>query len=262
MTQWYKLDSLKLTYAEYWRFSKSLQNFLDIIFLKWIGKRIDFKQARPKLDGLIRCDVSEFGEKASMVKELISDTEMCGFRFQFCYKTQSLGISQVCSATLLSDDGLILAQVNFCRTQLGAITNTILSFNCVSRRKDNGTLCTIDQPKLFDLPPWDERRHMIGAQPKQIIERHRSWIRTASHEIVPTAKEELEDLLVEFENRHLDFYITRGLFVPMKDYEVETLKISLKPYVEKPCAATPESKLHKRPSRTKRSVSQWMSPWN
>ena len=224
MTQWYKRNSLKLTYAEYWRVAPNLRRFLYVSYLKATGRPLDFKHGLSKLDHLIRCDISDFGSNASKVNDFLGEASAHGFQFQFCYTIPQIGMVSSCSVAMLSEDGRIVAQPMFAQANHGQVPRVDVLFNCISRREDGNIVCTTDQPRKFNSAPFYDTQRLVGGTPKEIIALHRKRLNAYKFPILPIAKSELEPYIVSINNKVIDYWIDCGLAVPMTDEEVLALQ--------------------------------------
>lgn len=224
MTTFYRVDSRKLTFAEYWRMSPDVFSFLVAAGLKVIGLPIRFSFAIPRPDKLFVVEFDELPAAArNGMKRALRDAERAGLRLAFCHRLAVPERHRLGAAAVLLDDARQTA-FSVIYAQHGAQRECQLS--AVSRFADDTLACTTTIKKTMVPVPGSDVDRYPGADPAAIYDRHRAHLeRLAGQGLVPVLLDEhrLPDFVHECEVRYVDFHIGRGVFVPMTDDELDAL---------------------------------------
>ena len=223
--QYYKINSRKVTYAEYWRLSPGLGFFVAAI-AKLFHQPINFKSGVPRIDSLVRMDSETFsGGINSLMDEKVSECLAQGLQLKFYYTIPMLGQSAGYAAAFLSLDGLITAQVMFSQSKNANTTVQVTALSLMTRLISGRYLAAGDQPKRFVSPPWVEAVSMPGRKTSEILLSHRERVSSCSADKpVPIAESELEKFIIDVNNRSVDFNVQRGVYVLMNEDEVREMK--------------------------------------
>jgi hypothetical protein len=219
----YKVDSRRRTFAEQWRIHwPRVDRFLVAAAHKLldIPRPCPFGVRRP--ERLVLYDWDDVPESVSQrLADSIQECEEQGFRFQFFGSIDAMIGARVKAylAALLHPGGLVWVTV------IVAIPGNRhpVRFNCLSRLADGRTLVTSDHVwKLTPLPD-DFPEFLPGVSVEDVVERHFERIERDGLFPVRVREDELARILLAREQRHVDYQVQRGVFVPMTAAEIDRL---------------------------------------
>jgi hypothetical protein len=221
MTEWYRLDGQALTYAEYWRMSSRVPPFLIAAVRKALHVPVRFSFSIPRPSAL---HILQPGDIPGWVRrKWQAAVEACqdrGLALRFCHTVPLLETNREgYGAWFLSVDGLTAAALASARTHGRDGT----SFACCSRLPEGGCFVTSDQRRKLEPHPDDEIVRFPGADPSEIVDRHLQAMREPGRRFVRMEELDFPRLVLEREQRHVDFHIVRGVYVRMTEEEIDRI---------------------------------------
>jgi hypothetical protein len=221
----YKVDTRKWTYAEHWRIQwPNLDGFVVAALAKLLGvpRRCTFGIRRPET-----LDMHEPSVVPCLVRERLANTiGACadlGLSFQF-YATvdvmvgkrvQAYMAAMVCESGLLWATAMVVLQGGGGTERVGPV-----KFNCFSRLPDGAYVATSDHVWRLTPHPDDLAEFVVGAPPDVVLARHEQRIEEPGQTPVRVWPYELPQVLLSREQRHVDYQVKRGVYVPMTAKEV------------------------------------------
>jgi hypothetical protein len=215
----YKVDSRKRTYGELWRLAPNLRGFVGAALSKLLGiqKPCTFGIRRPEALNLHAED-----EVPAAVRErlepVIAKCAEGNMPLQF-YATIDATIgshAKAYMATVLHADGYTWANA---MTVLVRHRAQPAKFTCFSLLHDGCYVVTSDQVWKLAPHPGDLVERMVGASPEAVEKRHYERITEPGRRAVHIRPEELAQTILTREQRHVDYQIERGVYVPMTEDE-------------------------------------------
>lgn len=226
-TTYYKVDSRKLGYGEYWRLSKKrVGPFIRAVFKKLVGIPIDFKFGGVRIDRVIKLDPAQIPIDVTMAwRPRIIACRKAGLQLHFYYTIPTLSQHINFGIAFLNPDGRIVPQI-FCIKPLANLTKELtVTMNCVSRLNDRRTLVTMDQTKKLDPYEGSMREYMPGAPIDAILARHYARLNELNGLPVDVhVPNTLEAFVVDQNRRFIDARIAKCAYIPMTEEEVELRK--------------------------------------
>jgi hypothetical protein len=224
VTTFYRLDSAKLTYAEYWRLATDPFSFLVAAVRKFFGNPVPLHFAIPRPDRLF---VVRFGElpaaACAAMNPPLRAAEAVGLRVVFSHRLAVPEPNRLGAATvLLDEEGTTSLSVQF--GQHGPLQE--LHMVCVSAFADDTLAVTTTMKKTLEPVPGSHIERHPDADPPTLYARHREHLdRLADEGLIPLRlnPDRLPETVLGWELGYVDFHVGRGLFVPMTDEEVEEL---------------------------------------
>ena len=228
-TQYFMVDSGRLSFAEYWRMSPNILVFSIAAIAKLFGG-LPMTFSIPLVD---RLHTLPFEFLPTPAREAlagpIAELESERFTLQFCLKLPVLEADRLaCGAVLLSADGLTWSQLSFAQDP----NFTQVALSCISKFQD-GTLRRVTTEKKQLQPHPD---HVIircpGASAKEIYETHLQYLRQWETEEIPIrlTPQAVREEILDLERKAIEFHVQRGVFVPMPPELIEELKESASHY--------------------------------
>jgi hypothetical protein len=220
----YKVDSRKRTFAEIWRIHRrNLGGFLIAAVCKVLGIQQSYSFGIRRPESL---RLHEPSDVPRSVRDLLAPTvracEELDLAFRFYATTDAVVGSavKVYMAALLHTEGLIWANAMatlFHRTQQVRLAG----FNCMSRLPDGRFLATSDHVWKLTPHPGDLAEFLSGAAPDAVLARHYQRTEAPGVSPLPVREDELAGILLAREQRHVDYAVERGVYVPMTGEEIE-----------------------------------------
>jgi hypothetical protein len=226
MSVLYKVDNRKRTFAEHWRLHRpNLPGFLVAAVCKLLGV------TQPCTFGIRRPTVlnrHEPDELPRLVRERLTDTvRACtdlGLAFQFYGSVEATVGTRVkaYTAALLHAEGLFWATgIAVLVRGGGAERVPSVKFTCFSRLADGRYIVTSDHVWKLTPHPGDLVVFVSGAPPAAVAERHARRIESPEMRPLTVRADELANVILEREQRHVDYQVIRGVYVPMTAAEVD-----------------------------------------
>lgn len=216
MTQYFRVDGQRLTYAEYWRMSPGFFSFAIAAAMKLVRMPIASEFAIPRIDELTFVDPKSMPPYAThALAKFVRACLDADLRPQFTYTMPSLdGSSESYSSLFLSEDGRTAAQLIFVRSTDMEKT----AIGCLTRLGDRRFLVTTDQPEALRSHPDDDMVRLVGRPPQEILARHAERLAAmTSGDRSPIRLDEnsLKAMILYREQGHIDYHVSRGVYVPI-----------------------------------------------
>ena len=223
---YYRIDSRKIGYAEYWRMVNGNPiTFLIAAIAKTLFVPLDFQMAQPILKSLIPVEPREMPEDAKeAMTPMIAACRELGAELQFLYTIPMISRTTGFGAAFLSTDGVIVPQVLFSRVVNNGIRTATVTFSCVSQLPDKRLVVTSDKRKEFESPDWLDGVSMVGANVETVYKAHTARLSSMKTRPVCFTPGQLQPFVVEINNRELEARIARGIMVKMTEAEVGKLR--------------------------------------
>jgi hypothetical protein len=223
---YYTVDSRKRTYAETWRIhSPSVAQILVAALCKLLGVRLSHSFAIRRPDSL---NVHPTPEVPLSVRRRLADhiarCEDVSLTLQFYATVDAVvgGRAKAYLAALLDTDRLSWATTMTVLTR-GTAGERVqpAKLNCFSLLPDGRYLVTTDHRWKLTPHPGDVVDFLPREAPEAIVAAHRRRVRGSDTQPVTVREEALERIILAREQRHVDWQIERGVYVPMTGEELE-----------------------------------------
>lgn len=220
---YYKLHGGRLTVPEYWRICRSWQGFLYAVALKPFGGfRFTFSIARPEEPDIVRFeDLS--AQVRGRLRGPVEGFERAGLELMCYLRSQVLEKHRVgVSGVLLGHRGETIGTVAVVSGR-----DWVTELACVTHFTDGRSCATLTRRRAFRPPPHVTDFVCAGTSPEELCERHRenlARMEAAGHFPTRITAAQLPRVIVEAQQRHVDFHAARGVFVPMTDAEIDRLR--------------------------------------
>jgi hypothetical protein len=224
----YKVDSRRRTFAEHWRIHRpNVHGFLVAAFCKLldIPQRCTFGIRRPE-----ELDLHEPSDVPRAVRERLADTvaacEDLGLDFQFYASVDATVNTRVkaYTAAMLDAQGLIWASAIATLLRGGSNERVqTVKLNCFSRLPDGRYVVTSDHVWRTTPHPGDVPVFLPGASPDAVVAAHYRRIHEPAQRPVGVREDELAGVILGREQRHVDYQVERGLYVPMTEEEIDRI---------------------------------------
>ncbi len=219
----YKTRMNRLTFGELWRMSPDPLTFLIASGMKMFGKLPDGDLGVCRLDSLERLDESEVPDHVhESWSKWVDACEAEGIGLEFYYTVPVVGHDvEAYAAAMLGDGGQVAAQALYARQK--HVEKAVLAL--FSRLGDGRQLMTSSKRREMEIPPGIEVVRLPRGTPSAVVARHLERVRSIGG-ATPIRPEHLERLILEFTNRETDFHIERGVYVPMSEDEVASIRVA------------------------------------
>jgi hypothetical protein len=220
----YKVDSRRRTYAELWRQAPNLRGFFRVALGKLLGVQqpCTFGIRRP--EALNRHTAPEVPAPVRQrLEPVLAKCMELNMPFQF-YATVDATIgsqAKAYMATVLHADGSTWASAT---TVVVRNRTRPAMFNCFSLLHDGRYVVTSDHAWKLAPHPGDLVERLVGAPPEAVEARHSERLAEPGRRAVHVRPEELERTILTREQRHVDYQIERGVYVPMTEDEFERIR--------------------------------------
>lgn len=225
MNKYYRLDSRKLSYGEYWNMTCSWK-----VIIPWAAKLLGIPMklgsGMPHFESVRELEVAEadFSEQAREQLQSLLDTCLAmGFRAPryFTYETM-LRTTRISFIALLHGSGATVRLMHS-QSSLGTIAKEKIAVVLLSELRDGTYFYTCDQRPQFRSAPGILANPLVGARPEQLLEAHLQKLAEfqAGNPAKPVdSAEQLDDAWDRSENRSREFGMQRGIYVWMTPEEV------------------------------------------
>ncbi|MDA1055157.1 MAG: site-2 protease family protein [Planctomycetota bacterium] len=243
---YYRVNASKATYAECWRATRNLFEFVLICILKTLRLSFSATYAITN-EGFKRLEWDEvLADVRASLLPIRSELESVGFRYCFCYCYPTLGTMRSTTMILLSNDNKSWVSVLCERHQSGAFVNRIVVTSVRSDLSNGNLLLTCDLQNPYPLEFLCERR--AGYSAARLAGRHQERIAETSPAYpVPVPDDfAMERRVLELEQRVFQHGLDRGMLIPLTAAELERLKAegpSINTTPPAPPVSTPQATL-------------------
>lgn len=215
----YRVDSRRRTYGELWRQAATTKGFLTAALGKLMGiqQPCKFGVRRPK-----RLEIHEYVPDTveARLAPTISTCDDLNLPFQFYASIDAMigGTTKAYLVAMLHTDYSTWATA---MTALVKGKATPTKFNCFSLLQDGRYVVTSDHKWKLVKHPQDIVVQIPDASPVEVERRHNERMAEWRAEIV--RPEQLQQAILTREQRHVDYQIERGVYVPMTTEEIERI---------------------------------------
>lgn len=223
-TKYYKVHGGRLSFAEYWRMSPDPFTFLLCAGMKLFGG-MPFNFSIPRIGELHYLDEADLLRAAAKkMRGPIKRLQDAGFTLKFHFESPVLEDHRLgVAAVLLADDRQTYALVMYARDRGNEQTHV----SCVSRFADGGRCVATTQKKAMKPDPESRVARYPGAAADDLYDRHRDDLRAwedEGHRVERLDDAALAAVVLEAEQRHVDFHAARGVYVPMTRAEINRIR--------------------------------------
>jgi hypothetical protein len=220
-TTYYRLNGGRLTLDDCWRMARNWRNFLTLLLWKPVGGYpFGFSISRPEEPSVVPLD-----ELPSALQDRlrgpVGELLQAGFLLAFYQLTRLLEPHRVVAgAVLLDPTGLVIANVSVA----GVGRRLQTEWACTTRFVDGTAGVTSTRRSPFRLQPDRLLVLCPRASPTELYARHQSHLvrwEAGGHIAAPVSRARLPEVILEAQQRYIDFHVARGLFVPMTEAEIE-----------------------------------------
>jgi hypothetical protein len=201
--------------------------FLVAAFCKLLGipRPCTFGIRRPE-----KLNLHEPPEVPRAVRERLANTvaacEDLGLAFQFYASVDATvgGRAKAYMAAMLGAGGLVWASAITALVRRGNSERVKpVKLTCFSRLPDGRYVVTSDHRGKMTPHPGDLREYLAGAPPHAVVARHSERIDEPALRPVAVREDELAGVILGREQRHVDFQVVRGVYVPMTEEEIDRI---------------------------------------
>lgn len=219
--RFYKTRMNRLTFGELWRMTPGPLTFLIASGMKLFGGLPDGDFGFCRLDALERLDDSEIPDHVHHSwSGWLDACEAEGIGLEFYYTIPFVGHdTEAYAAAMLHSGGLVAAHALYAR-QKHVEKSVLVLF---TRMGDGRHLVTSSKHKELVSPHGFDVVRLPGRAPDDVVARHLERVRSAEGAL-PIRAGLLEHFIVEFSNLETDFHIERGVYVPMPEEEVASIR--------------------------------------
>lgn len=226
LTDFYRTDSRRFSYAEYWRLSPNPLGFVVAAIFKTIRVPLPGKFALgyPHELTLVAWEDVEphVMEKWSA---RLKQCEEAGYRRVFCHRLTCRGVTrETLSCFLLSDDRLSTVTLNYVRAENSVVLKEVVTTALASRLQDGRLALTFDYWGYLDPKPDEVVRRVSGKPIQETLERHRDWIAGLGAIPVPLDPNDLPQLVLKREQQSIEYRAARGLLVRLSAHELARIE--------------------------------------
>lgn len=217
MPKTYTVDIRNFTFSELWRLAPGL-GFFFAAGHKLLGIPRKIGATVTRLDELLLVSEAELpADVAASMNQTIQAWKVLGFDLVFFYTLPFLQPGRRSfAAAFLSADGLSVAQAMFAEVTLNGITRRELVTHCFFSMADGTFLGATTERKRMNSAPGFKAVHLKGGSPSTLYARGLEEVRKADRTYpMRQDSEALKGLIVKLNNAHVDFQVSRGVYVPV-----------------------------------------------
>jgi hypothetical protein len=222
---YYRLDGTGLTLRELWRVAPSVPAFLAAVIRQKVLRRpLPDQPAICRAERIDRIPVTTLPPAVRPgFDALAAEFAAHGFALQFLYQSQALGRQAAYAAAFLSDDGQILGTAVVVMNPAAAGPPGWESARTTAL-DDGRLLTTTTIPQRFDTPPGYVVTRLPARPLADLVVHQRSWLARHRDRVRPFAAGDVEPHLIGVQQRHFDFQVGRGHYVPIAAAEAARLQ--------------------------------------
>lgn len=220
---YYRTNTRRLSYAEFWRLSQNPFEFLIAASFKTLGICLPSTFAFASALALRPIDPRQWPPSAlEQLRPLADQATECGLRFAWAYVLPSLGAIESCALAYVSDDGATIVPLIYVRAWNAQGSREQVAFSMLSRLADGRVIATSGTKRQLNAPPEFAVEHLTGQSVRDVLERHRA--RLSEHEaalVHARDPAEVFEAVQHYEHRSTEFQQSRGVYVVATPKEME-----------------------------------------
>jgi hypothetical protein len=192
-------------------------------FFRLLGAQNDGFGMRTFGDRLPICEIDSLPRRVlSEMDGYLYDLEKIEFIPCFAYSLEAYGSQEGHAVSLRHKSGVAGANVLFSRCVRGDQETEATIFAYCTPLADDTFIVTSVAKKMMDKPSHFLGESMPGRSPKEVFERHIDRLETAAAlPLTIKTDDELERLVLRYENDDAEFNFDRGVYVRMSRSEIE-----------------------------------------
>jgi hypothetical protein len=208
---YYKTNTVKLTYGEFWRMAGGCLPFAIAATLKTLGIALSVPTRLAFLEQVKHLSMEELPQLSRGTQmQQRKECEAAGLAFQFFYMVPPL--TQASSAVYLDAGRKTLAQTLVVRPEEAPGSQERIVFACSSFLPNGTVLGTGNAAQQFNNTPGFDTVYMPGKSVLETLQRHQERLaKVSAQELSPDVLDEKVKLL---NNRPMEHNIKRGVYVP------------------------------------------------
>jgi len=225
-TTYYKTCTYKLTFAELWRLSANLWQFMLAVMFKIIRKPFDTHFAIGWNGQLIRTSWAEIPENARCkLRPIARQCKSNGIHRGFFYSIPVVGGAELYCMALRSEDEPIVVITIYNRTWNGAAITEKILVSCTSGLSNGKLIITSGSKKELNSPQEQEVVHYPSRTLPELLAAHRVRLAVVSAQpLLIRDYYALERFIVNNEHRAIQYQLERGLATPISESEAMQFK--------------------------------------
>ena len=220
-----KVNSLKISYGEYWRLSPGPITFIFVAIARALGIRMHLASGIPYPDELVHIERNEMSLRAD--EQMMPQHRACtdlGFTHGFWYTVPLLGDQEGYAAVLLGPDSETVAHVIYSRVTTNEVTEEKAATVFVSRFDDGQLWGTTDQKRELDSPPNFIGSYNPRVSVKKLFDTHRDRVaKRRESSVSRIARDGLHQFVIDLSQEETDFHLKRGVYEFLDRDEFEEL---------------------------------------
>jgi hypothetical protein len=226
--KYYKTDSRKASYAEYWHITNTMGGFLLGAFNKFRGKQMNLTKGipghTPFREKIIEANIIP-PKMLAILDSSVAEIKQLGFYEHWYYTTKnSLTAGNAYGVQAISGDRQSICKVVYVEVK----TRQNFSVSFISQLPDKTYYATTNNKKMFNAPPGRKGIRKLGATSGQLWELHQQALKKLAADGNPARVMSNFDQMAEVEDTFMsEMYadrIRRGLWVEMTEAEVNALR--------------------------------------
>ncbi len=220
-----KVNSTKLSFAEYWRMSPGIVSFIIVSALKALRVRISLAEGIPYPDELLVMERIHIPPYALEKMAPIYDACLgLGFDEGFWYTIPSLGRQEGYGAAMRSADGEVAASILYSQTSTDAGLEVVSGLGFHTRFSDDRLYATANIKEQLSAPPNCIGFAMPKGNPQQVLEKHRHRIGNMSRTPIERIQANgLHGYILRINQEEADYHLARGVYEFLSRPEFEVL---------------------------------------
>jgi hypothetical protein len=220
VTDYLKVDSTRLSLAEYWRWKPGAP-FALLAAAKLLRWHLPQNVLVPAVPSLAVVDpASRPAGLVSALTDAVTACEARGRMVAFWYTVPAAGAFVGLAAALVSSDDLSVALAVGSQSTSGAYRNVVLGL--ASRLRNGRYLSTASGRPLFNPPPEVDTRRLPGRSYLQVVDAHDGRVRERRDEVMPCG--DAQAIILELQRLQLRANVARGVYVPATALDLERVK--------------------------------------
>ncbi|HXD87126.1 MAG TPA: hypothetical protein VN641_11570 [Urbifossiella sp.] len=218
--QYFRVHGGRLTLAECWRLARTWSALAKFIAWKCVGGYpFNFPIPRPEALHFVKPEEMPAGPYLNAALKLIAEFEGAGLKLLFTHRTDKLMGAPSLIACLLDPAGTTIGTFVSSSKGRGYEAECLATSHFLDGTAGVTTTCR----KLFKPQPHHLYECRVRASPAGLIGRHRQnlerWERDGKFPKA-FAPAELPKVILEAQQRYVDFHVARGVFVPLSEEEI------------------------------------------